>query len=203
MIIRMHAHRCLTAQAMKPVDVPIYDFVHHCRSEKRRRVEPADVVIVEGILVLHMPEIRDLLNMKIYVDTDDDVRLARRCGCQYQGQRRVCIESVPATDKDTHTQGERGGDSGLCVSTGKRNIHFSLFSLCLSLCVCEMFVRHRMWLCIALRVEQHLARRMERLLSTCEGLHTTVRKAFNWRELPCCRPGLFRKADAANGMHSH
>jgi uridine kinase len=41
---------------------------------------PADVIIVEGILVLHVPEIRDMLNMKIYVDTDDDVRLARRVG---------------------------------------------------------------------------------------------------------------------------
>eukprot|EP00884_Botryococcus_braunii_P007943 jgi/Botrbrau1/1714/Bobra.116_2s0056.1 len=71
--------RCLSAlKEMKAVDVPTYDFVHHRRSEKRRRVEPADVVIVEGILVLYMEEIRNLLNMKIYVDTDDDVRLARR-----------------------------------------------------------------------------------------------------------------------------
>ena len=43
-----------------------------------RRVEPADVVIIEGILVLHMEEIRNLLNMRVFVDTDDDVRLARR-----------------------------------------------------------------------------------------------------------------------------
>ena len=43
------------------------------------QVPPADVVIIEGILVLHMPEIRQMLNMKVYVDTDDDVRLARRC----------------------------------------------------------------------------------------------------------------------------
>jgi uridine kinase len=42
------------------------------------QVPPADVVIIEGILVLHMEEIRDMLNMKVYVDTDDDVRLARR-----------------------------------------------------------------------------------------------------------------------------
>ena len=41
---------------------------------------PADVVVLEGIFVLHMEEIRSLLNMKVYVDTDDDVRLARRCG---------------------------------------------------------------------------------------------------------------------------
>lgn len=64
--------------AMKPVDVPTYDFARHARSAVTRRVDPADVVVVEGILVLHIPAVRDLLNMKIYVDTDDDVRLARR-----------------------------------------------------------------------------------------------------------------------------
>ena len=40
---------------------------------------PADVIVLEGILVLHMEHLRSLLNMKVYVDTDDDVRLARRC----------------------------------------------------------------------------------------------------------------------------
>lgn len=42
------------------------------------QVEPADVVIIEGILVLHEKSLREMLNMKIFVDTDDDVRLARR-----------------------------------------------------------------------------------------------------------------------------
>ncbi|KAK2077061.1 hypothetical protein QBZ16_004694 [Prototheca wickerhamii] len=47
------------------------------RSERTRRVPPADVIVVEGILILHMQRIREMLNMKIFVDTDDDVRLAR------------------------------------------------------------------------------------------------------------------------------
>ena len=64
---------------MRAVDVPIYDFATHQRSAEVRRVEPADVVIIEGILVLHMEDIRAMLNMKIFVDTDDDLRLARRC----------------------------------------------------------------------------------------------------------------------------
>ena len=59
-------------------DIPIYDFATHKRSTETRKVLPADVIIMEGILVLHMEEIRSMLNMKIYVDTDDDVRLARR-----------------------------------------------------------------------------------------------------------------------------
>lgn len=61
------------------VEVPVYDFVTSKRDRTRtRRVNPADVVIVEGILVLHVPELLERLNMKIFVDTDDDVRLARR-----------------------------------------------------------------------------------------------------------------------------
>lgn len=63
---------------MQQVDIPVYDFNTHQRSKETRRVEPADVVIIEGIMVLHMPEVKKMLNMKIFVDTDDDVRLARR-----------------------------------------------------------------------------------------------------------------------------
>ena len=63
---------------MRSVEVPIYDFTTHQRSCEVRHVEPADVVIIEGILVLHIESLRELLNMKIFVDTDDDLRLARR-----------------------------------------------------------------------------------------------------------------------------
>lgn len=70
---------CLaTLKEGQSVDVPVYDFATHQRSHETRKVDAADVVVIEGILVLHMPEIRELLNMKVYVDTDDDVRLARR-----------------------------------------------------------------------------------------------------------------------------
>ena len=61
-----------------PYDVPSYDFTTHQRTKEVKRVTPGDVIILEGILVLHMQEILPLLNMKIFVDTDDDVRLARR-----------------------------------------------------------------------------------------------------------------------------
>ncbi|KAL0021905.1 hypothetical protein WJX79_001763 [Trebouxia sp. C0005] len=71
--------QCLQSlKAMQAVQVPVYDFKLHQRAQETRRVEPADVVIIEGILVLHSEPVRKLLNMKIYVDTDDDVRLARR-----------------------------------------------------------------------------------------------------------------------------
>ncbi|KAK9152326.1 hypothetical protein Syun_010635 [Stephania yunnanensis] len=61
------------------VDIPKYDF----RSYKNnifptRRVNPSDVIILEGILVFHDPRVREMMNMKLFVDTDADVRLARR-----------------------------------------------------------------------------------------------------------------------------
>lgn len=60
------------------VHIPIYDFKTHQRSAETKLVNPGEVVIVEGIMVLHMEEVRKELNMKIFVDTDDDLRLARR-----------------------------------------------------------------------------------------------------------------------------
>ncbi|KAJ6949292.1 uridine kinase-like protein 1 [Populus alba x Populus x berolinensis] len=59
--------------------VPIYDFKNHRRSsESFRQVNASDVIILEGILVFHDQRVRNLMNMKIFVDTDADVRLARR-----------------------------------------------------------------------------------------------------------------------------
>ena len=60
------------------VDVPIYDFANHTRSTATRHVEPAPVIIVEGILVFVEAELRDLMDIKIFVDTDADIRLMRR-----------------------------------------------------------------------------------------------------------------------------
>ena len=62
----------------KAVDAPVYDFVHHRRSSKTERIEPRPVILAEGILLYVEPEIRELLDFKIYVDTDADVRLKRR-----------------------------------------------------------------------------------------------------------------------------
>jgi len=62
----------------EPIERPVYDFAIHLRSEDTVRIEPAPVVVVEGILVLAEPELRSELDLKIFVDTDSDVRLARR-----------------------------------------------------------------------------------------------------------------------------
>jgi uridine kinase len=60
------------------VQRPVYDFAQHLRSEETVRIAPAPVVLVEGILVLAEAELRSELDLKIFVDTDPDVRLARR-----------------------------------------------------------------------------------------------------------------------------
>ncbi|MBR5732973.1 MAG: uridine kinase [Lachnospiraceae bacterium] len=65
-------------KAGKAVDVPVYDFTIHNRVDETVRVEPKRVIIVEGILVFENEELRRLMDIKIFVDTDSDERLARR-----------------------------------------------------------------------------------------------------------------------------
>ncbi|MGQ9413060.1 uridine kinase [Streptococcus pluranimalium] len=62
----------------RPVDIPVYDYTQHTRSSKTYRQEPQDVFIVEGILVLEDKRLRDLMDIKLFVDTDDDIRIIRR-----------------------------------------------------------------------------------------------------------------------------
>ncbi|MBW3552067.1 MAG: uridine kinase [Gemmatimonadetes bacterium] len=62
----------------EPVEVPVYDFTNHVRTRETERVEPRPVVIVDGILILWDRTLRDLMDVKIFVDADADVRLARR-----------------------------------------------------------------------------------------------------------------------------
>jgi uridine kinase len=64
--------------AGQAVDVPAYDFKTHTRADERRRVEPSRIVIVEGILVFVEERVRKLLDVKIFVDTDADIRVFRR-----------------------------------------------------------------------------------------------------------------------------
>ena len=67
-----------TLKAGRPVEVPIYDFVRHVRLEKTVHVESRPVILLEGILLFVEPELRELLDLKVYVDTAADVRLMRR-----------------------------------------------------------------------------------------------------------------------------
>lgn len=62
----------------KKVEVPIYNFVTHCRETRTKTMYGANVIIFEGILTFYNPQVMNLLDMKIFVDTDADVRLVRR-----------------------------------------------------------------------------------------------------------------------------
>jgi len=77
----------------KSVDIPQYDFVRHCRRDETIHVEPAPLIIVEGLMVLFDPRIRGLLDLKIYVDTPDDIRFIRRLQRDIAERGRT-VESV-------------------------------------------------------------------------------------------------------------
>ena len=62
----------------EPIDKPTYDFVQHVRSAATVRIPPADVVVIDGILLFTDARVRDLCDVKVFVDADADVRLIRR-----------------------------------------------------------------------------------------------------------------------------
>jgi uridine kinase len=80
----------------KAVEMPVYDFTAHTRSEKTIHTEPADIIILEGILVLGEENLRNLMSIKVFVDTDDDIRFIRRLerDTQERGRSVHSVHSV-------------------------------------------------------------------------------------------------------------
>lgn len=62
----------------EPVEKPIYSYTQHNRTEKSTHVDPAPIILLEGILVLESKALRSLMDIRLFVDTDDDIRLMRR-----------------------------------------------------------------------------------------------------------------------------
>ena len=89
------------------IDCPVYDFTVHNRSNDTIRITPERVIIVEGILIFENKELRDLMDIKVFVDTDADVRLCRRILRDVEERGRT-LESVVAqyqtTVKPMHEQ---------------------------------------------------------------------------------------------------
>lgn len=77
----------------EPIRKPLYDFVTHTRREETESVEPRDIIVVEGILILEDQRLRDRLDIKIFVDTDADVRILRRLVRDINERGRT-VESV-------------------------------------------------------------------------------------------------------------
>ena len=87
------------------IDCPVYDFAQHNRSDKTTRIEPKPVIIVEGILIFENKPLRDLMDIKIFVDTDADIRLCRRIRRDVRERGRTLesvIEQYQTTVKPMH-----------------------------------------------------------------------------------------------------
>ena len=83
-------------QALKTgvsIQCPVYSYTEHTRTAETVEIKPASVIIVEGLLIFQNPELRDLMDIKIFVDTDADVRILRRILRDVQ-ERGRSIESV-------------------------------------------------------------------------------------------------------------
>jgi uridine kinase len=89
------------------IEVPIYDFTTHTRTQETRRVEPQRVAIVEGILVFAEPKLREVFDVKLYVDTDADIRFIRRLRRDIAERGRTTesvVEQYLATVRPMHLE---------------------------------------------------------------------------------------------------
>ncbi|RKQ37866.1 uridine kinase [Oceanobacillus halophilus] len=77
----------------KPIEKPVYDYTIHTRSKQVIPVQPKDVIILEGILILEDPRLVDLMDIKVFVDTDADIRIIRRLQRDIKERERT-LDSV-------------------------------------------------------------------------------------------------------------
>ena len=90
-----------------PIKMPLYDFALHTRSSETIRVTPAKVIVVEGLFALYDKTLRDMMSMRIYVDTDHDVRFIRRLTRDISERGRTMesvIEQYKSTVRPMHNQ---------------------------------------------------------------------------------------------------
>ncbi len=102
----LYKHLSILLQG-ESIQKPIYDFTIHTRSKKTELVVPTNIIILEGILIFDDLKLRELMDIKIYVDTDDDIRFIRRL-LRDTNERERSIESVVTqyinTVKPMHNQ---------------------------------------------------------------------------------------------------
>ncbi|AOW79908.1 uridine kinase [Halodesulfurarchaeum formicicum] len=101
------AEQLETLLAGEPIEMPQYDFERHLRKPERVTVEPSAVIVLEGILVLYDERITDQLDLKVYVETDADVRILRRIRRDVVERGRDLegvIEQYLSTVKPMHEQ---------------------------------------------------------------------------------------------------
>ena len=96
-----------TLKSNVPLEHPVYSFVDHNRTAERVMVKPSRVIIVDGILIFEHKELRDLMDIKVFVDTDADLRLARRIlrdVCERGRTMQSVIEQYTTTVKPMHEE---------------------------------------------------------------------------------------------------
>ena len=96
-----------TLKSNVPIEHPVYSFVDHNRTAERVLVKPSRVIIVDGILIFEHKELRDLMDIKVFVDTDADLRLARRIlrdVCERGRTMQSVIEQYTTTVKPMHEE---------------------------------------------------------------------------------------------------
>lgn len=92
-------------RAGQSIDCPVYDFSQHNRSDETLHIEPTQVIIVEGILIFENKPLRDLMDIRIFVDTDADIRICRRIKRDVNKRGRSLesvIEQYQTTVKPMH-----------------------------------------------------------------------------------------------------
>lgn len=116
----------------KSIECPVYDYTKHNRSSEVIRIDPKPVILVEGILLLADPRVRDLLDIKVYVEADADERILRRISRDVEERGRDLngiIKQYLTTVKPMHylyVEPTRSKED-IVINSGKNDIAFDLF----------------------------------------------------------------------------
>ena len=116
----------------KPIECPVYDYSQHNRSDKILHIAPSPVILVEGILLLADPRVRELLDIKVYVEADADERILRRISRDVEERGRDLngiINQYLNTVKPMHylyVEPTRS-KADIVINSGKNDIAFDLF----------------------------------------------------------------------------
>lgn len=116
----------------KSIECPVYDYTKHNRSSEVIRIDPKPVILVEGILLLADPRVRDLLDIKVYVEADADERILRRISRDVEERGRDLngiIKQYLTTVKPMHylyVEPTRS-KANIVINSGKNDIAFDLF----------------------------------------------------------------------------
>ena len=116
----------------KSIECPVYDYTQHNRSREVLKIDPKPVILVEGILLLAGPRVRDLLDIKIYVEADADERILRRISRDVEERGRDLngiINQYLTTVKPMHylyVEPTRS-KADIVINSGKNDVAFDLF----------------------------------------------------------------------------